>query len=394
LKSDHDEIYSWLVNHNYEIESIPESFSPQITEVPVITKAYGIQGILKYHGLSNPKERIGYFPSISINNSSVTTFSHFEIHPKNERSKDIIIINGKQTNETEKQSIRVQTIMNFIRNAMHVDFSFKMISRNLNSTTGRPIVGKGMGTSASAGASLTEAVFSRLFTHAPAIQKNTRLKSIYSRLFAGSASRSMVGGIALWLNYPGIPSNDSFAIRLDRPEKKGFIDSISLINIEIESNVQTDSLHSIAPNSIFFEPWLLDRKARIFQLFEAISSQNVSLFGALAEFDTNCLHAISNTAKFPPEPPLINELTLIVVHFIYELRKQGFDLYYSIDTGPSVVVLCRSKDKNEILALLKDNIPKIEDKISEGSIAGPPEIIQNENELPEIFREDLEKYAR
>ncbi len=394
MKSDYDEIYSWLVQHKYSFSEIPEIFDPLISDDEVITKAYGIQGILKYHGLANPSDRIAYIPSISINNSSVSTFSHLFVRPKNERTEDIIIINGKRIESNEKQFVRVQKLLDFIRKTVNLDFSITLISRNLNSATGKPIIGKGMGTSASAGAALTEAIFSLLFSHNSTIQGNTRLKSICSRYLAGSASRSMAGGIAIWLNYPGIPSFDSFAIRLDRQNYKGFIDSISLINIEIESTVQTDSLHSTAPKSIFYEAWLLDRKTRIFQLFDSMNSQNFGIFGALAEFDTNSLHAISNTASIPPDPPLINPLTLTIIHFIYELRRQGFELYYSIDTGPSVVILCRTKDRKEILALLKDNIPNIEDKISIGNIAGAPEIIKNREDLPELFKEDLEKYAK
>lgn len=393
LKSDYDEIYAFLIKNNYKIPDIPKKVKPRISDTFAIAKAYGIQGILKYHGLFDPKQRIAFNCSVSINNSSVATYSYLALSHKKDCFEDRIIINGKQLDPREKQFERAQSIVNFVRNLFQTDFTFFLISRNLDPESNRMIFGKGMGTSASAGAALTQALMESLFTDEIELIENYRLKSVIARHLAGSAARSMVGGIGLWLNYPGIDSFDSFAIRMDRQNDYDFLNSVSLISIEIESNIKTDTLHSLAPHSIFYENWLLDRKSRIFQLIEAMNKKDLELFGSLAEFDTNCLHAISSTASIPPNPPLISPITHSIIQFVHLLRDEGFQVYYSIDTGPSIVLLCPKKHQSEILTRLLENSPNLKDIISVGQIAGSAETIKENAKLPELFKEDLERYA-
>ena len=43
--------------------------------------AYPIQGLLKYHGLSDPLQRIAYFPSISLCNDAIMTITYCKFSP-------------------------------------------------------------------------------------------------------------------------------------------------------------------------------------------------------------------------------------------------------------------------------------------------------------------------
>ena len=201
--------------------------------------AYPIQGLLKYHGLSDPLQRIAYFPSISLCNDAIMTITYCKFFPQ--RDHDTFIINGKPSEG--KETTRLQEFVDLFRQQYSISSKLLMISRNIDKKTQHIVNGKGLGTSASAGAALTQALFGIAFPDVEILQQKPRLLSTFARSFAGSAARSVVGGIGLWFNYPGINPIDSFAIRLDSQLDRDFISSINLISIPISSKVLTDEAH-------------------------------------------------------------------------------------------------------------------------------------------------------
>ena len=93
MKKHHYEILSELKRRNYSIEDFPRVEERSSLNGEGAAKAYPIQGILKYHGMSDWKNRIAFLPSISLNNSAAYTLTYVEFDSKFE--KDIVIINEK-----------------------------------------------------------------------------------------------------------------------------------------------------------------------------------------------------------------------------------------------------------------------------------------------------------
>ena len=136
---------------------------------------------------------------------------------------------------------------------------------------------------------------------------------------------------------------ESFGIRLDTKEIQNFINDIDLITISIKSNIQTDKAHEIAPLSPFYESWMKTRKNQIMKFYNALIDENFQIVGEMTEFDTLQLHAITMTGSPDKNLILWTPETISIMHLTRNLRKQGIPVYFSIDTGPSVVLLNRSK---------------------------------------------------
>jgi len=247
-----------------------------------------------------------------------------------------------------------------------------------------------LGTSASAGAAIAHASLKILYPQSPEIYDNPQLGSHLARYMAGSATRSVVGGISLWLNYPGIPPKNSVAIRLDRETDQEFLQNISLITISLESPIKTEQAHDIAPHSPFFPTWLQHRKTHILRFCEALFAHDFQTLGEIAENDTLKLHAITLTAPVEQYLLVWEPETVAIMHLVKKMRKRGIQAYFSIDTGPSVVILTLTRHTSEIIRELKGVDQNF--KISEGKIAGSSQIIENTSREAKLLSKDLQRY--
>ena len=366
LKSDYEGILETLLKKGYQIESLPEDLENKKDEGESIAQAYPIQGLLKYHGLSDSSKKIAFFPSISLNNECAHTISYLKFDKRFEG--DSAFINGKEISNGEISRIKIA--LNSIRKLSKIKTKARLISRNFLKSREKSEIGKGLGTSASGSAALALAALDILYDHDSQFINNNRLKSIFSRFLSGSGCRSATGGFSLWLSHPNLDSMNSFALRLDRKEHSKFIDQIALLTIPIESDLKTTQAHEIAPQSLFFESWLMNRKKLILEFIDALDSYDLRKIGQLAEYDTLCLHSVAMTGgqnnyilAWEPE-------TLKIMHYVRELRKSGYEIYYSIDTGPSVVLLTQKSTVNEIIddiAMLIPNREVIQGKIGDTS---------------------------
>ncbi|MHA1584779.1 MAG: GHMP kinase, partial [Promethearchaeota archaeon] len=291
---DYQEIMKHLSQNKYIFQFFPDSIPAVHDSGEAFSIAYPIQGLLKYHGMVDKDLRIAYFPSISLNNDSVETITYIKFdHQFNE---DRVILNGKEISKQSREYLRISYQLDKIRAFASVSTYALIISRNVKTKSGIIAKGKGLGTSASGGAAITRAALQILYSGREDIIKNPQLNSYLSRFLAGSASRSSVGGIGLWLNHPKISSKDSIAIRLDRKDDQNFIKSIDLITVSLESPIKTEQIHELAPRSPFFNNWLEGRKEKIIEIIDALQTHNLEKLGELTEFDTMALHAVTMTA--------------------------------------------------------------------------------------------------
>ena len=326
-------------------------------------KAYTMQGILKYHGLADPQWRTAFMPSISVNNDAAYTITYVNFSQELEHDK--LHINGEIMYGNKLN--RVVTVLDFVRKLAGISDRATVRSKNVVKGGGN---GKGLGTSASAGAALaTAAIAATLGTEAA---NDLRLVSCTSRLLSGSGCRSAVGGLALWLSYPGVTHEDCFAVRLDTNNQ---LDDLRLITVPIESSIglKTDQAHRTAPHSPFFRNWIENRSQDTIQCIDDISQGKWELVAKLAERDSMRLHGVSMTTNL--DDPLIawEPENISLFHMCHRLRAQKIPVYFSTDTGPSIVFLTHSDYQDEVmhnislLDLGLDIIP--------GQIAGPATLL-------------------
>lgn len=277
--------------------------------------AHAIQGLIKYHGLRDEKLRLPYHDSISVCVDKLSTKTTIQFD-KN-LTRDVITINGREPTIREIQ--RIESVLNSIRVLTKKDVKARIASVNSLSK------GKGLGFSASAFASLGLAA-----ARALNLQLSLRKLSEIVRLGTGSATRSLVGGYAIWYAQKG---GLSYAEQLAKP---GDID-MQMIVVPIHSEVKTEMAHQEALTSPFFDARLRYLRGALAKMKRAIQLRDIARICELTEIDTLNLHATTMTGDsrlFVLKPE-----TLRVMETVTDMRSmEEVPVWYSMDTGPSVFV--------------------------------------------------------
>lgn len=372
MQAAHRRILATLAEQQITIQPYPTALPAGNAHGRAAARAYPMQGVLKYHGLSDWERRIAFLPSISLNNGAAHTTTYVAFDPA--LSADEATIGGVPAQGRELA--RVVGTLDAVRTLAGVATRARVISRNVLQTT---TVGKGLGTSASASAALAAAAVGALL--GPQIVANRRFLSSLARLLAGSGCRSAAGGAALWLSYPGIAHEDSFAVRLDDQEQ---LAEMALITVPIDSRVglKTESAHHDAPMSSLFRAWMLSRADEILECISAARSGDWRTIGQLAELDSMRLHGITMSGS--REQKLIGwePENITLFRMCNDLRAQGIPVYASTDTGPTVVFITHRRHTQAVVAAIDALNLGLEHVVS--GVGGPAELIDLEEALAEL----------
>lgn len=367
MRAAHERILAALRDHAIDLADYPAALPPANPEGRAAARAYPMQGVLKYHGMSDWQRRIAFLPSISVNNSAAHTTTYVAFDP--DLPADTATIGGKPAQPRELE--RISQILDAVRELAGVRSPARVISRNVLRTR---VAGKGLGTSASGAAALAAAAVGALF--GPALAANTRFLSCQARLLAGSGCRSAAGGLALWLSYPGISHEESCAVRLDG---QGQLADLALVTVPIDSRVgmKTEMAHHDAPASALFRCWMLSRADEILEAIGAARRGDWRTIGQLAELDSMRLHGVTMSGS--REQKLIGwePENIALFRMCNDLRAEGVPVYASTDTGPTVVFLTH-----------RDHVPALTARIDAlglglehvaGELGGPASLIDIES---------------
>ena len=361
-----------LREHGLAIDPYPQYAGQGRVDGTAAAKAYPIQGILKYHGMADWNWRTAYLPSVSVNSDAAYTLTLVSFDPA--MSADEIVINGHEAQGREAE--RVVRVLDEVRRIAQVASRARVVSRNVVRATR---TGKGLGTSAAASAALATAAICALLGQ-DAVD-NKRFLSCVARLLAGSGCRSAVGGVSLWLSYPGIPHEDSFAVRLDPQDQ---LRDMALITVPLDSRtgLKTEMAHHDAPRSSLFRSWMHGRCEEALECLEAVRRGDWQTVGQLAEMDSIRLHGITMSGNrenklFAWEPENIHLFRLC-----NDLRTEGVSVYFSTDTGPTTVLMTHKRHCEQVIARLQSLDMGLE--IISGEIAGPAELIDPQRAATEL----------
>jgi diphosphomevalonate decarboxylase len=361
MQSAHTRVLDLLRTRKIGMTEFPEKLPPADEHGRAAARAYPMQGVLKYHGMSDWQWRIAYLPSISLNNDAAVTITTVAFDPQ--RTTDEVYIGGKPALGREHE--RVVQILAAVRTIAGAQARARVESRNIVRAS---ITGKGLGTSASGAAALACAAIGALL--GPDLARNSRFVSSTARLLAGSGCRSAAGGAALWLSYPGIPHTESFAVRLD---PAGQLDDVRLITVPLDSRVglKTEAAHHDAPASSFFKSWMLSRGAEIEECITAIHNRDWRVVGQFAELDSMRLHGVTMSGS--REQKLIGwePENIAIFRMCNTLRAQGVPVYASTDTGPTVVLITHRDHADAVAAA----VAELGLEYVRGAIGGPAELI-------------------
>jgi diphosphomevalonate decarboxylase len=285
--------------------------------------AYTMQALVKYHGLKDWKLRLPYHDSISVNTTSMKTEATIT-----DAEEGGVFTEGKPN---ESANERLQAVVSSLKSSGRVR-DFRIDSRNRPHSRA-----KGIGYSSSAGAALT------LLCHKLLVGGEPDLKSLSknARLFAASASRSIVGGFSRL--YAGKDDETTYSVRF--ADERDF--DLRMVIVPLPSPIRTEDAHREVITSPFFKARVGTAQKRCDAMEKAILAGDLDVVGRLAEKDTLELHSLTMTGD--SGLIVMTEDSLRIIRKVRKLRDDGLKAYYSMQTGPSVFINTTGHDQQAVL---------------------------------------------
>lgn len=288
----------------------------------------------KYWGRKNEILRLPENGSISMCLSSLLTTTTVEFSPNYNR--DEITINGGGLEEGEAD--RVIKHLDRVRKLAGIDQKARVVSNNNFPT------GTGLSSSASGFAALTLAA-----SKAAGLDLSEKDLSILARQGAGSACRSIPNGFVEWLD--GDTSETSYAVQIFSPHHWAIADVVAVVS-EGKKEVPTSAGHALAKSSPFMQTRLILMKEKNELVKQYIRDKDFTNLGELSEAEALELHAIMLTQK----PHLIywTPGTLSIMKLTSLWRTQGLPVYFTVNTGQDIHLLCEAENVEKVKEKLKE----------------------------------------
>lgn len=304
---------------------------------PIKVKSPANIAFIKYWGQKDEKLVLPYNDSFSMNLSNCYTI--VELFPQEDTSIQELYIKDYRQKEFKKNEgealIKVKKFLKTTENffGKKINFGFKIYSQNSFPKKA------GIASSASFFSALALA-FTLLFK-----EKLSKKKlSILARLSgSGSACRSVPDGFCWWRK--GKDSFTSYAFSLTPPSFWQLADLVLILSRQ-EKQVASVKGHIKASSSPFFKFRLTDVERRLKLIKQAFLKKDFSLFGSLIEEECLSMHFVMMTQN----PPLYywSGRTIEVIKKTVALRKNGLEVYYTIDAGENLHLICQKKDGKKI----------------------------------------------
>lgn len=240
-----------------------------------------------------------------------------------EGGHDEFVLNGVEIPRKSTAFIRVSEYLDLFR--PHPDTKFRVKSR-----TNVPVAA-GVASSAAGFAALAKAL-DNLFNWG----LSRRDLSILARLGSGSASRSVSEGFVEWHAGKSANGMDSYAERIDCEWPRL---AVALLEISVEPKHigSREAMARTVRTSQLYKEWPQRVESDIEKIREALRTRDIRQLGATAESNALAMHATMLDSR----PPVLywRPETLSAIEKIWELRRSGRDIYFTMDAGPNIKML-------------------------------------------------------
>ncbi|HVA96066.1 MAG TPA: diphosphomevalonate decarboxylase [Candidatus Acidoferrales bacterium] len=288
---------------------------------------------IKYWGVKDEVLRLPKNGSISMNLSNLLTTTTVEFN--SDFYQDSITVNNVQE---IIEGNRVIKHLDRIRSLTKIQYKAKVISKNNFPTS------TGLSSSASGFAALTVAAAA-----AAGLKLSEKELSILARQGSGSACRSIPDGFVEWLD--GDTSETSYAVSLYPKDHWDIIDVVAVVSTNKKEISSTEG-HKLATTSLFFDRRLQLNKEKMRLVKRYIKEKNFTAFGNVIEAEALELHAIYLTSQ----PSLIYLLpaSLRLLHLVKKWRQEGLEVYFTLNTGQDVHIICEKKNAKKVVKKLSE----------------------------------------
>ncbi len=281
-------------------------------------RAFTDVALIKYWGKKDDALRLPENGSVSIVLAGLETVTTIEFQP--ELPADLVVIQG------ESRPVEVERV------SSHLDRLRRMAGSSVFArveSTNRFPRGTGLSSSGSGFAALTVAAADAL-----GLNLSPRELSITARYASGTACRCICGGFVEW--HDGSTSEESYAETIFPADYWDVRDVVVVVD-EGMKRVSSTQGHKSARSSAFFAARQSRIRAKTETVKQLITTRDFTPFGELVEAEALEFHSILLTST----PPLVAWYpgTVQVIHEVQQMRREGTEAYFTINTGFNVHVL-------------------------------------------------------
>jgi len=296
---------------------------------------------IKYWGVSDAEINLPLNNSISMTLADAYTITTVawddgtgEIADGEPLHHDRIMLDGKLL--IGRATDRLTDHLDRIRKLAGIDLYARVESKN-----NFPMA-SGIASSASGFAALTVAA-----TEALEMELNVTQLSAIARRGSGSASRSILGGFVEWEK--GIDNESSVAHQLHPSEHWNLYDIVAVVS-SAEKKISSASGHIIANSSPLLDGRINGLECALRDVRTAIDERNLEQLGPIIEHDALAMHSIMMTS----DPSLFywQPGTVELIQSARQWRNDGLPVYFTIDAGPNLHLICEEESVDEICDLL------------------------------------------
>ena len=305
-------------------------------KTPVTAEACANIAFVKYWGNRPEGGNLPLNVSISMNLAECVSRTTVEASTDD---ADAFFFNGAPSTETAR--CRVSEFLDAVRAAAGRSECLCVRSKNSFPT------GCGIASSASgfAALALASAAFYGMDSDVTDLSRMARLGS-------GSAARSVPSGFVELL--PADSHEGAYARAIASPEDwPDLRDVIVIVSNEEKATSSLDG-HRLAATSEMMAGRLAAVPDRVERVRRAIRERDLTALGEASEADAVSMHAVMMTST----PPLHYWLprTMEVMQTVWELRKKGTEVYFTMDAGPNVHLLLLEKDVPVVEKIIADRL--------------------------------------
>lgn len=296
---------------------------------------------IKYWGKKDEVLRLPENGSLSMCLSNLLTTTTVEFDEKYQEDefflKGATLDKVAPSNKNEDLE-RIIKFLNLIRKIARTDLKAKVVSQNNFPS------GTGLSSSASGFAALSLAA-----SKAAGLNLSTKELSILARQGSGSACRSIPDGFVQWLD--GETSGTSYSVSLFSPNYWDIADVVAIVSTD-KKDISSTEGQKLVSSSPFFQTRLANIKAKLERAKRLLKEKNFTKFGELLEAEALELHAIMLTSQ----PSLIywTPGTLKIMKLVKKWRSEGLPVYFTINTGQDIHLICQQRDTVKVGTKLKE----------------------------------------
>lgn len=286
---------------------------------------------IKYWGVADETLNIPLSNSISMTLADAHTTTTVAWDDTGVLERDVFVLDG--VSQSVARSQRLTRHLDLLRGLAGVTWRAWVTSENNFPTA------SGIASSASGFAALTVAGCAALGLELDP----TRLSAI-ARRSSGSASRSLFGGFVEWEQ--GRSDETSVAFPLHGPEHWDLWDVVAVVSGE-EKKLSSAGGHLLAKTSPLLDGRIAQVDGWLAEVRGAIAERDIHRLGPVIELDALAMHSVMMTST----PSLLywQPGTLEILQAVRRWREEdGLDVYFTIDAGPNVHLICEAESALEV----------------------------------------------